>query len=76
MSISGPLVTEEAEEGSSGSGGTILGIHNLAIVVPQFGVSLVSTAIFAALDGKEGPTEGVAKPDVVWVLRLVRVFFS
>lgn len=69
MSISGPLVTEEAEEGSSGSGGTILGIHNLAIVVPQFGVSLVSTAIFAALDGKEGPTEGVAKPDVVWVLR-------
>lgn len=58
-----------------GRGGTILGIHNLAIVVPQFGVALVAAGIFGMLDGRENGGEGEGglggKPDVVWVLRCV-----
>ncbi|KZT62932.1 MFS general substrate transporter [Calocera cornea HHB12733] len=59
------------------AGGTVLGIHNLAIVFPQFIVSLVASAIFKAVDSAvptpEDPTGGgyvyYGKNGVAWVLR-------
>ncbi|TFK29392.1 MFS general substrate transporter [Coprinopsis marcescibilis] len=63
------------EESDSGPlpGGTVLGIHNLAIVMPQFIVALATNAIFRIADGK-APVEGVpsayyGKTGVAWVLR-------
>ncbi|KAF8165226.1 major facilitator superfamily domain-containing protein [Crassisporium funariophilum] len=60
-------------------GGTVLGIHNLAIVMPQFIVALVTSAIFRIVDG--GNTPGFAKDEntylgkngVAWVLRFAGV---
>ncbi|KAF8076526.1 major facilitator superfamily domain-containing protein [Lyophyllum atratum] len=56
------------------AGGTVLGIHNLAIVMPQFIVALVTSAIFRIVDG--GPPGVVdhgntylGKTGVGWVLR-------
>jgi len=52
------------------AGGTVLGIHNLAIVFPQFVVALVSSVIFHAVDND--PTNHNAylgKNGVAWVLR-------
>ncbi|VDB98727.1 unnamed protein product [Peniophora sp. CBMAI 1063] len=57
------------------AGGTILGVHNLAIVMPQFIVALVSSAIFNAVDGPDVPNEAgghdsyYGKNGVAWVLR-------
>lgn len=65
------------------AGGTILGIHNLSIVAPQFVVSLVAAAIFKLLEhhheatargtrwvSEPGPGDGLrGQNDVVWVLR-------
>ncbi|KAK0498608.1 hypothetical protein EDD18DRAFT_1158376 [Armillaria luteobubalina] len=54
------------------AGGTILGVHNLAIVMPQFLISLVSSFIFRVVDrSTEGDTSDVfyGKNGVVWVLR-------
>lgn len=56
------------------AGGTILGIHNLAIVFPQFIVALVSSAIFRAVDHEvdndpEHHTTFYGKNGVAWVLR-------
>jgi len=58
------------------AGGTVLGIHNLAIVFPQFFVSLISTAIFRAADDVQGPEVPgepgnvyYGKNGVAWVLR-------
>ncbi|KAI6047428.1 major facilitator superfamily domain-containing protein [Pisolithus marmoratus] len=42
------------------AGGTILGIHNLAIVMPQFIIALVASAIFHIVDESGSP---VAMPD-------------
>ncbi|KAI6134965.1 MFS general substrate transporter [Pisolithus croceorrhizus] len=42
------------------AGGTILGIHNLAIVMPQFIIALVASAIFHVVDEAGSP---VAMPD-------------
>lgn len=55
------------------AGGTVLGIHNLAIVMPQFIVALVTSAIFRAVDGAP-PIEGggdtyYGHNGVAWVLR-------
>ncbi|THV08418.1 MFS general substrate transporter [Dendrothele bispora CBS 962.96] len=59
------------------AGGTILGIHNLAIVMPQFVVALVTSVIFRIVDG-EGSIHGASVGDestyygkngVAWVLR-------
>lgn len=36
----------------AGGAGTILGIHNLAIVVPQFVVAIISSLIFSAVNSK------------------------
>jgi solute carrier family 45 protein 1/2/4 len=56
-------------------GGTILGIHNLAIVMPQFIVAVVTSIIFKIVDGsgheslaEEGSTY-YGKHGVAWVLR-------
>ncbi|KAF8205098.1 hypothetical protein BJ912DRAFT_940249 [Pholiota molesta] len=59
-------------------GGTILGIHNLSIVIPQFIVALASSAIFRIVDGDqpstlqllaEIPNTYFGKNGVAWVLR-------
>ncbi|KAH6915329.1 major facilitator superfamily domain-containing protein [Coprinopsis sp. MPI-PUGE-AT-0042] len=54
-------------------GGTVLGIHNLAIVMPQFIVALATNVIFRLADGTV-PAEGgsgtyLGKQGVSWVLR-------
>ncbi|KDQ64622.1 hypothetical protein JAAARDRAFT_28261 [Jaapia argillacea MUCL 33604] len=56
------------------AGGTVLGIHNLAIVFPQFIVALVSSAIFHAVDADVPDTPDshnvyFGKNGVAWVLR-------
>jgi len=56
------------------AGGTILGIHNLAIVFPQFIIALVSSAIFHAVDADidndpSHHTTYYGKNGVAWVLR-------
>jgi len=62
-------------EGEPIAGGTILGVHNLAIVMPQFIVALVSSAIFRAVDAEPeaaepgGQTSYYGKNGVAWVLR-------
>ncbi|KAI0089327.1 hypothetical protein BDY19DRAFT_889996 [Irpex rosettiformis] len=58
----------------STAGGTILGIHNLAIVFPQFIVALVSSAIFRAVDtdidnDPSNHNTYYGKNGVAWVLR-------
>lgn len=58
-------------EGSgSVAGGTILGIHNLAIVFPQFFVSIAASIIFNIVDGSQNSdTLYLGKNGVSWVLR-------
>ncbi|PCH41129.1 MFS general substrate transporter [Wolfiporia cocos MD-104 SS10] len=56
------------------AGGTILGIHNLAIVFPQFIIALVSSAIFHVVDADvdndpSHHTTYYGKNGVAWVLR-------
>ncbi|KAH8118363.1 MFS general substrate transporter [Phellopilus nigrolimitatus] len=54
------------------AGGTVLGIHNLAIVMPQFIVAIVASAIFKIVDSTEDPTNHntyLGKSGVGWVLR-------
>ncbi|KAH7930748.1 MFS general substrate transporter [Leucogyrophana mollusca] len=55
------------------AGGTILGIHNLSIVMPQFVVALVASAIFRVVDEADhDPTNHnkyLGKNGVAWVLR-------
>jgi len=53
------------------AGGTVLGIHNLAIVLPQFIVSLATSLIFKIVDGSEqdGDTTYYGRNGVAWVLR-------
>ncbi|GFZ42873.1 hypothetical protein JCM24511_00591 [Saitozyma sp. JCM 24511] len=55
------------------AGGTIMGIHNLAIVFPQFIIAIVASVIFKLADGEVGTTDGSANPadktGVAWVLR-------
>jgi solute carrier family 45 protein 1/2/4 len=56
------------------AGGTVLGIHNLAIVFPQFIVAIVSSAIFRVVDADiDGDPNNhntyLGKNGVAWVLR-------
>ncbi|KAL0949413.1 hypothetical protein HGRIS_009474 [Hohenbuehelia grisea] len=56
------------------AGGTVLGIHNLAIVLPQFIIALVASAIFRTVDGAldEDPNNHdtyFGHNGVAWVLR-------
>lgn len=50
-------------------GGTILGIHNLAIVLPQFVVSLVVTLIFRIADHVKRDVQRSDDDGIVWVMR-------
>ncbi|KAH9482373.1 General alpha-glucoside permease [Psilocybe cubensis] len=68
-------VDEEILPGAPLPGGTILGIHNLSIVLPQLLVALVTSIIFRVVDGPE--TQNAAnqsdsyygKNGVAWALR-------
>ncbi|ORY76502.1 hypothetical protein BCR35DRAFT_280347 [Leucosporidium creatinivorum] len=53
-----PAQGEEEREGQGAeAGGTILGIHNLSIVAPQFLVALISAGIFKLLElGRSAPS--------------------
>ncbi|KAL8279909.1 hypothetical protein RQP46_007759 [Phenoliferia psychrophenolica] len=62
----------------SDDGGTVLGIHNLSIVAPQFIVAIIAALIFRILEASragshapEAPGDGglSGSNDVVWVLR-------
>ncbi|EPQ28217.1 uncharacterized protein PFL1_04044 [Pseudozyma flocculosa PF-1] len=50
--------------GTSGHSGSILGLHNLAIVLPQFAVTMISSAIFAIMEPspEAGAASGAASP--------------
>jgi len=67
------VLPEGADSFTPTTGGTILGIHNLAIVAPQFIVALVTSAIFRIADGDSpvntGRTTYLGKTGVGWVLR-------
>jgi len=54
------------------AGGTVLGIHNLAIVLPQFLVAIISSAIFRVVDEQDadgGENTYLGRNGVAWVLR-------
>ncbi|BEI80167.1 hypothetical protein CcaverHIS002_0106960 [Cutaneotrichosporon cavernicola] len=55
------------------AGGTIMGIHNLAIVFPQFLIAIVASIIFKVVDGDLPPDhlepEFRERTGVSWVLR-------
>ncbi|GMK54571.1 hypothetical protein CspeluHIS016_0111570 [Cutaneotrichosporon spelunceum] len=55
------------------AGGTIMGIHNLAIVFPQFVIAVVASIIFKVVDGDLPPdhleSEFHERTGVSWVLR-------
>ncbi|CCU98822.1 unnamed protein product [Malassezia sympodialis ATCC 42132] len=60
----GPDVVKPDDLGTrdhSACGGTVLGIHNLSIVIPQFVVAFAASLIFRLTHGHHG--------DVAWVLR-------
>ena len=62
-----PLPSSEPGTEEVKFGGTILGIHNLAIVAPQFVVAIISSLIFSAVDHRtDNDVPGVG---VTWVLR-------
>ncbi|EJD01423.1 MFS general substrate transporter [Fomitiporia mediterranea MF3/22] len=69
----GPYGEEgETEAARPIAGGTVLGIHNLAIVMPQFIVAVVASAIFKIVDSAEDSTNHntyLGKSGVGWVLR-------
>ena len=50
--------------------GVVLGIHNVAIAAPQIVATLVSSAIFKAMQKPRGGDEvGIGDESVGWVLR-------
>jgi len=68
--------SEEDMPASPLPGGTVLGLHNLAIVMPQFIVAVVTSIIFKVVDGDprpeslaELPNTYLGKNGVAWVLR-------
>lgn len=70
------MLEEEVTPPAPLAGGTVLGIHNLAIVAPQFLVAVVNSIIFRIVDGSVTVNSGVGggetyygKTGVGWVLR-------
>ncbi|KAJ3716334.1 hypothetical protein DFJ43DRAFT_1006864 [Lentinula guzmanii] len=67
--------TDQSSPQTPVAGGTILGVHNLAIVTPQFMVAVVTSIIFRIADGSAGNETGddsntyYGKDGVAWVLR-------
>jgi len=59
------------DEAQPVAGGTVLGIHNLAIVFPQFIVAIVSSLIFKVVDGDDPSNHNnyLGRNGVAWVLR-------
>ena len=57
----------DGEEERAGGAGTILGIHNLAIVAPQFVVAIIASLIFRAVHARNG-IHLVLGPEVVTAL--------
>lgn len=61
--------------GSKPAGGTIMGIHNLAIVFPQFLIAVIASLIFKWADGESPAIGGLLKrhhaqtSGVAWTLR-------
>lgn len=64
-----PATTESTQDNDTGSdqAGVILGLHNVAIAAPQIIATLVSSAIFRALQKPRGE---VGDDSVGWVLRV------
>ncbi|KAF4619598.1 hypothetical protein D9613_005337 [Agrocybe pediades] len=66
---------EEILSGAPLPGGTILGIHNLSIVVPQLLVAIITSIIFRVVDGPdtqsiaEGSGTYLGKNGVAWAFR-------
>jgi solute carrier family 45 protein 1/2/4 len=73
---------DASDSGTRPAGGTILGIHNLAIVMPQFIIAIVSSVIFRIVDESAPVLDPSPSPDlepdhntylgkngVAWVLR-------
>ncbi|KAF8195744.1 MFS general substrate transporter [Mycena galopus ATCC 62051] len=74
---------EDVHPAARVAGGTILGVHNLAIVAPQLIVALATSAIFSIVDGDVGADPNnentyLGKTGVAWVLRFggVCTFFG
>jgi len=69
------LTNEMNPTGAPAAGGTVLGIHNLAVVLPQFLIALIASAIFKLTDphtkiNPDGPDNVYyGKNGVSWVLR-------
>lgn len=61
---------EDASDGAD-QAGVVLGIHNVAIAAPQVVATLVSSAIFKAL---QKPRGAVGDDSVAWVLRFGGIF--
>ncbi|GAA5985573.1 hypothetical protein JCM11641_004977 [Rhodosporidiobolus odoratus] len=83
-STRGPGGKGEEAGREGGSGGTVLGIHNMSIVVPQFLIALLSSLIFRLTSSTPSPPTSPSHPSslllvsdssasgsgsVVWVLR-------
>jgi len=62
---------EEIIPGKPLAGGTILGIHNLAIVLPQLMVAIATSIIFQLVDGPSSDDSNTyyGKNGVAWALR-------
>ncbi|KAI0003105.1 MFS general substrate transporter [Russula compacta] len=65
---------DDTQKSARVAGGTILGIHNLAIVFPQFLTAIASSAIFKLVDAEahNDPTNTstyYGKNGVAWILR-------
>ncbi|KAJ7094638.1 hypothetical protein B0H15DRAFT_969737 [Mycena belliarum] len=67
-------VSDEVTPAARVAGGTILGVHNLAIVAPQLIVAIATSVIFSIVDGDVGADPGnentyLGKNGVAWILR-------
>ncbi|KAJ7507950.1 hypothetical protein B0H11DRAFT_1969440 [Mycena galericulata] len=66
--------SEEVTPAARVAGGTILGVHNLAIVAPQLVVALATSMIFRVVDGEADADPSnentyLGKNGVAWILR-------
>ncbi|PKI82502.1 hypothetical protein MVES1_003449 [Malassezia vespertilionis] len=60
---------DDATPADSARGGTILGIHNIAVCAPQFLVALIASLIFRLTSEPKGHKRHKGNGDVAWVLR-------
>ncbi|KAJ6598926.1 hypothetical protein DFH09DRAFT_1129584 [Mycena vulgaris] len=66
--------SEDVSPAARVAGGTILGVHNLAIVAPQLIVAIATSVIFGIVDGDVGADPDnentyLGKNGVAWILR-------